>query len=253
MFDLLAQHLAEPLHGLLAARLLVGMAPELGFPDTRLAEVGRLVLAQFDDAGTDVGAADIDRDQAVIGFEDPFRREMGAADQSGLVGMMAHRHQLDRMALRLQDDAGPRDGELAYPALAEAAADDNALDRTPGLLAQEATDDEGERLGEAFDSREHQRRLACLAFRQQLVELGFAHALAGLRQRVLAGLGQMAAQFGEMVHEGASARLVAKEAVAVADFEIVAGDDDRGQFLRPMRPGRVRLARRRHCHRFTPA
>ena len=248
--DLLAQHLAEPLHRLLTARLLVGMAPELGFPNPGLAEIGGLVLAQFDDARADVGATDVDCDQAVIGFEDPFRREMGAADQPGLVRVMAHRHQLDRIAFGLQDDAGPRDRELADPALPEAAADDDALDRAPGLLPQEASDDEGERLGEALDSREHQRRLACLTLGEQLVELRFARRLAGLRQRVLAVFGQMAAQFGEMVHEGAAARLVAEEAVGIADFEIVAGDDDRGQLLRSMRPVRIRPARCRHGHRI---
>src|SRR6478736_954444 len=162
LLDLGIEHLAEPLDCVVAIGLLVGVAPEFGLPDLGLGEVRRLVLAQLDDAGANIRAADIDGDEAVIGLEDPFRRKMGATDQPGLVGMMADRHKVDTMSVGLQDDAGTRDRKLADPALAESAADHDTLDGAPGLQPGEAANDEGQRLGVAFDGAEDESRLARL-------------------------------------------------------------------------------------------
>ena len=93
-------------------------------------------------------------------------------------------------------------------------------------------------MGKALDGAENERSLSGIALLDQRVELLLAD-LGGLAfQRIVAIAFEVAAQRIEMLDEGAAARLVTDEAVIVAHFEIVAGDDDRGQLGGAMRPGR---------------
>jgi hypothetical protein len=47
------------------------MTPEFGFPDRRFRQVRCFLLACFNDAAADIGAADIDGKNAVMAFENP--------------------------------------------------------------------------------------------------------------------------------------------------------------------------------------
>ena len=94
----------------------------------RLGQIARFLDVQLDDAGADVGAADVDGEDAVVAGEDPGRRQMDRADQAGLVGMVADRPQLDVVAvLALEQHGGAADRELADAAGAQAAADRDPL------------------------------------------------------------------------------------------------------------------------------
>ena len=77
-----------------------------------------------------------------MALEDPARRQVSRADQPGLVGMMADRHEVDVDAGRLEDHRGPADRQLADPAVPQAAADGDALGVAPALEPQEARDHE---------------------------------------------------------------------------------------------------------------
>ena len=85
----------EPLDRVVALEVLVAVPPQLELSDLRLGEVGGLLEVELDDAGADVGAADIDGEDGVVRLEDPGRREMHRADQAGLVGIVADRLELD--------------------------------------------------------------------------------------------------------------------------------------------------------------
>ena len=136
--DQILQHLDQPLHRAFARRLVVGVPPQFGLPHLGLGKIGRLLPARLDHAAADVGAADIDRQNAVMALEDPRRRQMQRADQAGVIGMKADRHQIDLEVLGLEDDVGARDREFADPALPKAAADHDALGIGPGLGLEEA-------------------------------------------------------------------------------------------------------------------
>ena len=62
---------------------------------------------------------------------------MQRADQAGVIGMKADRHQIDVEILGLEDDVGAGDGEFADPALPKAAADHDALGIGPRLGLEE--------------------------------------------------------------------------------------------------------------------
>ena len=162
---------------------------------------------------------------------------MRAANQTGLVGMMADRHEVEIAPVRPQDDGGTRDRKLADPALAEAPADHDALDLGPALQPGETADDEGQRLGKAFDGTVHQCSRPRIALLDQRVELLLADLGSLALQRIVAVALEVAAQRVEMFDEGAAARLVADETVIVADLQIVAGDHHGGQFGGTMRAG----------------
>ncbi len=86
-----------------------------------------------------------------MGLEHPARRQMRGADQPGLVGIVADRHEIDRYLVGLEDHRRAADGELADAAPAEAAAHDDAFGVAPGLELEEAADDERELLREILD------------------------------------------------------------------------------------------------------
>src|SRR5262245_142243 len=100
------QHVDELLHGLFARDVLfIGMTPQLELPDFRLGEVARLFQIELDDAGTDVGAADIDGNDRVVRLEHPARRQMHGSNQAGFVGVVADGHEIDRHLVRFEDQA----------------------------------------------------------------------------------------------------------------------------------------------------
>ena len=181
--DQALQHLDQPLDGAFPRRLVIGMAPEFGLPDRRLGQIRRLLPAGFDHAAADIGAADIDRENAVMGLEDPRRRQMQAADQAGLVGVKADRHQIDLEILGLENDVGARDREFADPALPKAAADHDAFGVGPGLGLEKAPRHIGEFLGEFLDRAMHQGRGRDVVADQRLVELALADRLGGFARR----------------------------------------------------------------------
>lgn len=84
---------------------------------------------------------------------------------------MADGYKIDVTTIGAQDDGGTGDGELADPAFAKAAADDDTLYLGPGFQPCEPADDEGERLGEAFHRTQHQSGLGCVAVLQQGVQV----------------------------------------------------------------------------------
>ncbi len=232
--DEIAQHRGEALHGVVARRrrVVVAMAPEVELPYLGLRKVRRLLQVRQDDAGADVGAADVDREEAVMAGEDPGRREVGGADEAGLVGMVADRRELDVDAGRLQQHRGAADRELADAALAQAAADHDALGVAPALQAQEAADHGRELLGEILDRALDDAGRLRVALDEELVELLLRDLAARrLAERVLADLPQALAPILEDRPEGAVARAVADEALLVAQLDIVAVDDDRRQVI----------------------
>ena len=130
----LVQHLGEAFHGVVALHVLVvAVAPELEVHDARLRQVGVLGDVELDDAGADVAAADVDGEDAVVPFQHPGRQQMRGAEQAGLVGVVADQLQLDGNVIRLEQQAGARDGQLAQPVAAKAAADHQAFGVAPRL------------------------------------------------------------------------------------------------------------------------
>jgi hypothetical protein len=136
--DEIAQHVDQARDRVVAPRLVVGMAPYLGCEDTGCREVGCLLEVELDDAGADIGAADIDRQDRVVPGKDPGRRDVSAADQPGLVRIMVDRFQLDAGALDLEPRRRSSDRDLADAARAKPAADGDALRALPALQPQEA-------------------------------------------------------------------------------------------------------------------
>ena len=72
---------------------------------------------------------------------------MRRTDQAGLVRRIANRPQGHVLAFRSQDDRRALDRELSDPALAQAAADDDAFGPAPLLEFQEAANDARKLLG----------------------------------------------------------------------------------------------------------
>ena len=72
--DELGQHGADPLDGLVAFRLLVGVPPVLSLPNIGVLDASALASVQLDDAGPHVRAADVDRENGVVASQDPAGR-----------------------------------------------------------------------------------------------------------------------------------------------------------------------------------
>lgn len=69
----------QPLHGFLATRLVVGMAPQLRFQHFRFGRFSVLLLWKSYDSGSDVGPADVHCQEAVMAGQYPARNEMRAS------------------------------------------------------------------------------------------------------------------------------------------------------------------------------
>src|SRR5262249_10368082 len=141
--------------------------------------------------GTDVGAADIDGNDRVVRLEHPARRQMHGSNQAGFVGVVADGHEIDRHLVRFEDHGCATDGELADPAGAKAAADDDPFRIAPRLEFEEAADDEGELLREVLDCALQDPGGLWVSLREQRIELLPADLAAGLvAERILARLAQ---------------------------------------------------------------
>ena len=152
------QHLDQPLHRAFARRLVVGMAPQFGFPHRRLRQVRRLLPAGLDHAAADIGAADIDREDAVIAP----RKSTTAPD----AGSRSVRHRRDRKRIGTRSTLKPSAlSRMSVRAIAssptrlcaKAAADHDAFGVGPRLGLEEAPGDIGQFLGEFLDRAMHQR------------------------------------------------------------------------------------------------
>ena len=228
--DQALQHLDQPLDRSLPGRLVIGMAPEFGLPDRGLRQIRRLLPAGFDHAAADIGAADIDRQDAVMGLEDPGRRQMQAADQARFIRMKADRHQVDLEFLGLENDVGARDREFADPALPEAAADHDAFGIGPGLGLEKPPRHIGQFLGEFLDRAMHQGGGVDIVADQRLVEFALADVMRSLscradRRRCPSALRRPSRISAERALAGA----VAEKAVVVLQFDIEAVDLHRRQ------------------------
>ena len=87
--DVLLQHVDEAADRLVALRLLVAVTPQVGGEDGGLRKILGLFQLGLDDAGADVGAADVDGENAVVPLQHPGRHQVRSADEAGLVGMIA--------------------------------------------------------------------------------------------------------------------------------------------------------------------
>jgi len=155
---------------------------------------------------------------------------MQRADQAGVIGMKADRHQVDLEILRFKDDVGAGDGEFADPALAEAAADHDALGVGPRLGLEESPRHIGQFLGELLDRAVHQRGGADVVAQQRLVEFALGDLAGGfLAQGVVAVLLQRLAQRIEDFAERALAGAVAQKSVVVLQLDIETVHLDRRQ------------------------
>src|SRR4029079_16986388 len=93
--DLLREHLHKLRDSLLARHFLfLSVLPAFGIPDGCLRKVLGTPELQVDDAGADIGPADIDSENGVVTFEHPGRRKVRCADQARIVGIVTDRHQI---------------------------------------------------------------------------------------------------------------------------------------------------------------
>src|SRR4029079_6827744 len=104
----LPQHSDELPHGLLARHFFVAMTPALELYDSDLGETGR-TLVERDDAGTDIGAADIDRKYAFVTFEHPGGQQMNRAHEAGFIGVIVNYIEIERYVLGSQQKLGAGD------------------------------------------------------------------------------------------------------------------------------------------------
>ena len=226
----LLQHVDECHHSVVAFDVLVGVAPQLRFDDLCLAKVGCFLEVQLDDACPDIGAADVDGENAVVTLEHPRRQQMRGAYQAGLVGIRADQLEIDVDTLGLEQHGGPAHGQLSDPAAAEAAADDETLGVAPLLDAQKLLNDDGKLLGELLDGALDDAGCFRLALLQDVGKLGLADLVARLvAEGVLPKLFQWLSPFLEDVPERAFAGLVADEAVVVGKGEAIAVHRHAGQ------------------------
>lgn len=77
------EHTGQLLNALGAAGLIIRMAPNLRFGNSRVREGLRLAPVQFDDADANVGAADIHREDRLAPLKHPVRQQVQAIDQTG--------------------------------------------------------------------------------------------------------------------------------------------------------------------------
>ena len=113
-----------------------------------------------------------------MAFKDPRRRQVQRADQAGVIGIKADRHQIDVKIFRLEDDVGAGNRELTDPALPKTAADHDTLGIGPRLGLEEPPRHIGQLLREFLDCAMHQGCGANIGADQRLVELAFCN-LAG--------------------------------------------------------------------------
>src|SRR5262245_37387241 len=160
---------------------------------------------------------------------------MRAADEAGLVGVVADQIEVDVGPLSLQNDGSSTHSKLADAALLQAAADHDALRVAPFLGLEVAPDDAGQLVGVVLDRALDDTGALRVPLHEEPVEPLLADVLARrLAERVLVDLLQALAQIVEKGPEGSAAGAVADESVLVLDLEVVAVDRHGGQARRAM-------------------
>src|SRR5664279_489127 len=120
---------------------------------------------------------------------------MQAADQTGVIGVKADRHQIDLEVGVLENDVGARNRKLADPALSKAAADHDAFGVGPGLGLEKPLRHIGELQRETLDRAMHQGGSMDVVPYQRLIQRALADRLGGFAaERVVAVLLQWLAQ-----------------------------------------------------------
>src|SRR5262249_55464019 len=154
--------------------------------------------------GTNIGATDVDRQDAVVRLEHPWWGQMRGTDEARFVGIAADRHEVDGHLVGLEDDSGATDGELAVAAVAKAAAYDDAFGIAPSLELEETANDERELLREVLDRALQDTGSLRIAFGEQRIQRLLAQLLGRLvAERVFAGLAQGLAPVLDDIAEGA--------------------------------------------------
>jgi len=74
------QHADQTVYCLLAARLLIAVPPQLELTDFGFRQIVGIFEIQTNNAGADISAADVNRENRVVGFEHPGRRQVRGAD-----------------------------------------------------------------------------------------------------------------------------------------------------------------------------
>ena len=169
--------------------------------------------------------------------EDPWRRQVDAADQPGLVGVVPDRMHLDLVFRPFQQHRGAPDGQFADAAVAQAAADHDALGVAPFLEPHEAADHRRELLGELLDGAEHHARRLRIAVQHHPVELLLADVLARHFADRVAVAVVVAHALPPVIEDGPErppARAVADEAALVAQLGVVGVDVHGGELPRAM-------------------
>src|SRR3954464_11146031 len=69
--DQLFQHLHQTIHRVVALELFVGVTPQLRFPYFGLRKILGALEIEIDDAGTNIGATDVDSQDGVMRLEHP--------------------------------------------------------------------------------------------------------------------------------------------------------------------------------------
>ena len=152
---------------------------------------------------------------------------MQAADQSGLVGIEADRHQIHLEAFGFEQNIGAGNGEFADATLAKTAADHDALGVGPRLGLQEFRGHIGQFAGEFLDRAMNQSGSTDVLAHQGRIELAFGDFLRGFAaERVVAVFLQRLAQIVEDLAKGPLAGAVAEKAVIVLQLDIEAVDVD---------------------------
>src|SRR4051794_39893693 len=185
-FDQLAEHLSQLCNHVISTGSVVSMPPENGRTHPRSREILGLLQVKSNEAGPDVGAADIDGKDAVMPGEDPAWCQLHATHQAGLIRMIANGFEFDGMTFSFQKKASAADSKLSQPARPEPTADQNGLCLTPLLEPQEPANDGRKFLCKILGGAVNESCGFRLAVNQHLVQL-FLLEVSGryLAQRIL--------------------------------------------------------------------
>jgi len=118
------------------------MAPAIRLPDFCRAGA----RSKLDDAGADIGAANVDGQNPIEPREYSIRDELGAAQESRCVRMMPDRAELDGLSRMFCQNGGAPDRELADPPFTETAANQDMLRLAPCRQFQKMLHNLGERM-----------------------------------------------------------------------------------------------------------
>ena len=210
------QHLDQAVDGFLAIELFVAVPPQLELPHFGFGQIGGAAQVQLDDSGTDIGPADIDREDRVVRLKHPRRGKVGAADEAGFIGIFADDANLGFDIVGLEQHRGAADGQLADAAAAKAAADHHARCVLPAFELEKAPQHDRQFLRKQFDRALDDAGNLRVAAGQQRIKLLFGDlARRFVAERVLANLAQRFAPVIDEFSERALAGAVAHETFVV--------------------------------------